>query len=76
MAAASAVNFQLIDDIDSLRNAIPELKGYLELAVDCEDVKLSRTIKLCLIQVATGDKVLVFEMIALGRKALDQGRVP
>ena len=72
---ARALKFQHVDDLNTLRSAISELKGIMELAVDCEGVDLSRTGKLCLIQVGTNGKVFCFDVIALGRKVFDEGEL-
>mgnify|MGYP001795365564 CR=1 FL=1 len=73
---ARALKFQHVDDINTLRSAIPELRGIMELAVDCEGVDLSKTGKLCLIQVGTKEKVFCFDVIALGRRVFDEGKLP
>ena len=72
---ARALKFQHVDDLNTLRSAISELKGIMELAVDCEGVDLSKTGKLCLIQVGTKETVFCFDVIALGRRVFDEGEL-
>lgn len=60
----------VVRDVQECRAATANLGKYTRLAVDCEGVKLSRTGRLCLIQVASPDTVYIFDLIDSDSQAL------
>ena len=73
MALKNAYDYKLVDDEAGLENAIPELKRYTPLAVDCEGVSLSRKGALTIITVATEEKAYIFDVLKLGRAVFSSG---
>ena len=70
---ASKYDYKLVNNDPSLKVAISELRQKIEhnalLAVDCEGVDLSRKGTLTIITVATEEKVYIFDVLELGKRA-------
>ncbi|KAF6040432.1 EXD1 [Bugula neritina] len=64
---------ELVDQEHQLPDVIQLLRKETQLSVDCEGVDLGRFGELCLVQVATTQKVYLFDVEVLGRKIFDQG---
>ncbi|CEL95361.1 unnamed protein product [Vitrella brassicaformis CCMP3155] len=56
----------LIDSRDACEDCLPELISAPAIAVDCEGVNLGRFGRLCLIQIAAGDRVFLFDCLKEG----------
>jgi len=65
---------ELIDQEHQLPDVIQLLRKETQLSVDCEGVELGKTGELCLVQIATSQKVYLFDVEVLGRKIFDQGK--
>lgn len=59
----SATGFVLVRTVDECREAVEALSHHSHIALDCEGVALSRTGRLCLLQVASPDTVYIFDLI-------------
>ena len=53
-----------IDNVSACLNAVNRLSHHQRIALDCEGVALSRTGKLCLLQVASPDCIYLFDLIS------------
>jgi len=69
------IPMELVDKEHQLPDVIQVLKKETELSVGCEGVELGRFGELCLVQVATRQKVYLFDVEVLGRKIFDQGKL-
>jgi len=72
---SESIPMELIDQEDQLPDVIQLLREETQLSVDCEGVDLGRFGELCLVQVATTQKVYLFDVVVLGRKIFDQGEI-
>lgn len=70
---AGSIDHVLVEDTDKAEVVIKELKDHLLLSVDCEGVNLGRDGELCLMQVATANKVYLFDIVKLKEKVFDMG---
>lgn len=52
-----------VDNLSACRDAVNKLSLCARIAVDCEGVALSRTGRLCLLQVASQESIYVFDLI-------------
>jgi len=66
---------ELINQEHQLPDVIQLLRKETQLSVDCEGVELGRFGELCLVQVATTQKVYLFDVVVLGREIFDQGKL-
>lgn len=53
-----------IDHVSACLNAVNRLSHHQKIALDCEGVALSRTGKLCLLQMASPDCIYLFDLIS------------
>ncbi|KAF6033661.1 hypothetical protein EB796_008035 [Bugula neritina] len=67
---SESIPMELIDQEDQLPDVIQLLREETQLSVDCEGVDLGRFGELCLVQVATTQKVYLFDVVVLGGKYL------
>jgi len=74
-SSSTSIPMELIDQEDQLPDVIQLLRKETQLSVDCEGVDLGRFGELCLVQVATTQKVYLFDVVVLGRKIFDQGKL-
>jgi len=73
---SSSIPMELIDQEHQLPDVLQRLREEAQLSVDCEGVQaLGKLGELCLIQVATSQKVYLFDVVVLGRKIFDQGKL-
>ncbi|KAF6033660.1 hypothetical protein EB796_008034 [Bugula neritina] len=70
---SESIPMELVDQEHQLPDVIQLLRRETQLSVDCEGVDLGRFGELCLVQVATTQKVYLFDVVVLGRKIFDQG---
>jgi len=71
---AASIPMELIDQEHQLPDVIQLLRKETQLSVDCEGVELGRTGELCLVQVATSQKVYLFDVVVLKKKIFDAGK--
>jgi len=73
LAGFSELRVELIDQGHQLPDVIQLLREETQLSVDYDGVDLGRFGELCLVQVATTQKVYLFDVVVLGRKIFNQG---
>lgn len=69
----AAVAYSLVDKREQVPGALAQLRRKEIVGVDCEGLSLSRFGKLCLLQIATGSTVYLFDIKLLGRDVFDMG---
>ena len=74
MAMASKMLTVVVDSEEKVRNAVDDLRKFEMLSVDCEGVDLGKDGELCLLQIATKDKVYLFDIVELKGKAFETGK--
>lgn len=65
----------LVDEVEKIQKAVEDLKKYKTLGVDCEGVDLGKDGELCLLQVATPEKVYLFDIEILKEEVFTKGRL-
>lgn len=71
---ASNIAAILVDTEDKVKNAVNEIREFETLSVDCEGVNLGRDGELCLVQIATTDRVYLLDICRLQSKAFETGK--
>ena len=72
---ASKISPELVDSVEKVQAAVENLKSYEMLSVDCEGVDLGKDGALCLLQIATKEKVYLFDIVELEGKAFETGKI-
>mmetsp|Transcript_4171 Transcript_4171/g.12537 ORF Transcript_4171/g.12537 Transcript_4171/m.12537 type:complete len:317 (+) Transcript_4171:124-1074(+) len=63
----------IVDTLSKAKSASQALSRQKVVAVDCEGVRLSRTGRLCLVQVASTSKVYLYDVVVVGAKVFTEG---
>lgn len=71
--ASTVLDYDFIDNLEQAKLKIGEFEGEKELSLDCEGMALSRTGQLCILQIATGARVYVFDVHVLGKELFNTG---
>ena len=71
---ASKMLTVLVDSEEKVQIAVDDLRKFEMLSVDCEGVNLGKDGELCLLQIATKDKVYLFDIVELKGKAFETGK--
>lgn len=74
IAMASKMVTVLVDSEEKVQIAVDDLRKFEMLSVDCEGVNLGKDGELCLLQIATKDKVYLFDIVELKGKAFERGK--
>ena len=72
---ASKITPVLVDSVEKVQAAVENLKSYEMLSVDCEGVDLGKEGELCLLQIATKEKVYLVDIVELEGKAFETGKI-
>ena len=72
---ASKITAVLVDSVEKVQTAVEDLKSYEMLSVDCEGVDQGKDGELCLLQIATKEKVYLFDIVELEGKAFETGKI-
>ena len=72
---ASEMTTVLVDSVEKVQSAVEDLRKFEMLSVDCEGVDLGKDGELCLLQIATKEKVYLFDIVALEGKAFETGKI-
>ncbi len=69
------IPYLLIDTVEQCRTIVEKLLPYSKLAIDIEGISLSRTGRICIIQIATTTDVYLFDIEILKEKAFEEGKL-